>query len=163
MGAVPWAWPPAGAGAGAAFPAAHYSGHDETNLAWGSATWAGVATALDITDVEQIGITRAGSVWTFAAAGDYVLDLQTTAFRTVAAQIAFRARLAGVTVGGPAMNNTESSSRLTMGRLYKRLSLAAGAAVTLEYCVSSSFASVAATVLDGETCHTCGIEIFRYR
>lgn len=150
----------AGVGGGG-FPPAYYSGHDATNNAWGSLTWSGLHNALTITDVDQVGITRSNSSWTFAAAGTYVLDIQSNYYRTVSAWLGFRARLAGATIGLSMVWFTEGASRATFAGLHKRLTLAAGDVVTLEYAVASAGLSVAAVTLDGEVLHTCNIEIYR--
>jgi hypothetical protein len=143
------------------FTPARYSGHATAGISWTSTTWSGVANAATLIDAEQTGITRSGSAWTFAAAGEYVIHFASKTLRTVSADIGIRARKSGVTVGGPSLSAMESSSRMSLARLHKCLSLAAGDVVTLEYAVTSAFASAAAVTLDGEAGHVCDIEIYR--
>lgn len=143
------------------FTPARYSGHATAGVSWTSTTWSGVAVAATLVDVDQIGISRSGSAFTFTAAGEYVVHFAAKAFRTVGADIGIRARLSGATVGGPSLSSTESSSRMTIARLHKCLTLGAGDVVTLEYAVTSGFASAAAATLDGDAGHVCDIEIYR--
>jgi len=156
-----WNWPPVSVDLTPGITPARYSGHATAGVSWTSLVWSGVANAATLIDAEQTGITRAGSDWTFAAGGIYVIDFMSKAFRTVAADIGIRARLGGVTVGGPSLSSTESSSRMTLARLHKCLTLAAGAVVTLQYAVTSGFASAAAVTIDGDPGHVCDIEIYR--
>lgn len=145
------------------FTPARYSGHATAGVSWTSTTWSGVANAATLVDAEQMGITRSGSTWTFAEGGEYVIHFASKAFRTVSAEIGIRARKSGVTVGGPSLSSTESASRMTLARLHKCLSLSAGDVVSLEYAVTSGFASAAAATIDGDAGHTVDIEIYRVR
>lgn len=146
---------------GGGFTPARYSGHATAGISWTSLTWSGIANAATLIDAEQLGITRAGSNWTFAAAGTYVVHFASKTFRTVAADIGVRARLSGVTVAGPSLSAMESASRMSIARLHKCLQLAAGAVLALEYAVTSAFASAAAVTLDGDAGHVCDVEIYR--
>jgi hypothetical protein len=170
-----WFWPPGEspderlANNTLAPPAAIYGGHalaNGVNADYASTVWAamGGGGALTLIDEKQLGITRAGNDFTFAAAGTYNVDGTfnwTSTGPTLV--VAFRLRdVAGaITKAGGTFGNT-SGGTTGLGVLKGVFDVLAGQVLQLQYCaqIAANFPFPAAGV-DAETLRVAQLTIAR--
>lgn len=147
-----------GGGGGSGYAAAYYSGFNTSAILANSVTWADIATILTaVTDAAQVGVARAGSVWTFAEAGVYRASVAACfAAGTAGRNMLLRLRdVAGATTY-LASEATANSNQFGIALLTGVFVVTAGKALTLQYVVSAggSFGTFNAGATDGETNRT---------
>jgi hypothetical protein len=120
------------------FTPAYYYGYNTAGITYSSTVWSGVHNVTTLTDVNQTGITRSGSDFTFAKAGKYLLNATFAVQGNASYAVAFRLRdVAGA--------STKSSGFLSLGAstianvaLSAVVTVTAGQVLAMQYCKSAT-------------------------
>jgi hypothetical protein len=152
-----------GGGGGVPATAYYHTAGCTNDTDWTSLTWAGVHTIMTLVDIASNGITRVGSIWTFANPGRYSVAIEANKGTTTPEVLGFRARLSGATIDKTKQGQTDSNTVLAFLTYMMQITVSAGSAVTLEYCLSAAGAGTpgAAVTLNGEQAYSGKISIFR--